>query len=81
QPKKRLTTKSSKTSASAPTQRTSAESPAHFMDWFDENRAQLEEQYPEQSAEELLRTARLKFRKFTSASSTKTPSSLAHSAL
>ncbi|VDP83034.1 unnamed protein product [Echinostoma caproni] len=34
-----------------------------FMEWFDANREQLEEEYPEQSAEELLRTARGEYQK------------------
>ncbi|KAG5448950.1 WD repeat and HMG-box DNA binding-domain containing protein 1 [Clonorchis sinensis] len=38
------------------------DAPTEFMDWFDEHREELEEHYPELSAEELLRTAQQEFR-------------------
>ncbi|KAF8562709.1 hypothetical protein P879_10094 [Paragonimus westermani] len=38
-------------------------STAEFVEWFDENREQLEEDHPEQSAEELFQTAQIKFKK------------------
>ncbi|KAF6777765.1 hypothetical protein AHF37_02202 [Paragonimus kellicotti] len=39
------------------------ESTAQFMDWFAEHREQLEENHPEQSAEELFQTAQIEFKK------------------
>ncbi|KER29328.1 hypothetical protein T265_03996 [Opisthorchis viverrini] len=46
------------------------DAPTEFMDWFDEHREELEEQYPELSAEELLRTAQQEFRKIKAKSLT-----------